>query len=409
MHIKTHHRFVLLVVLALLISGCGSPATPTAAPANTQPAAEAATSLPPTAVPSLPSPTSAPAVEPSPTAEPSPAPAPVFEPAALLAAPNLPAFSRAMSEARSGTGANDQKADSTRSVALEFDREQAFTHSDVQVSGVDASGQNFTSQAILYMSKAGLLSEIVDVAKVFLSDELAQAYAANNMENPSTSIVDSMNTISETVTSESPFGWVVSPTFTGQETQNDIPCYHYTFDQNALDPAAMPSGMSVTAASGELCLAVDGGYLVHGAGRLEGENLYPSPKSSDVALKSGAIEFKQDIQALQPGYSTTVMAERIKQVSAPDTIPLPADYRLALSQFMDGGESYMYISDAPIEAITAHFKSELPAQGWSLTGSQENGGVYTYQLSKGDLNLTVTISDGVILAGIKTISIEKSP
>lgn len=406
MNIKTLHYFTLLAILALLVSGCGSPATPTTAPANPQPSNEAAAPLPPTDIPTEPTPVSAPTIEPSPV--PTEPPAPVFDAASLLSTPNLPAFNRTISEVRTGAGTDEQEINNTRSVSLEFDLQESFSHFDVQASGVNTSGEAFTNQAILYTSQAGLLSEIVDLAKVYLSSELAQAYAANNLENPSTSIVESMNAISTTVTSENPFGWVVNPTFVGQEIQNDIPCYHYTFDQSALDNAALPGGMILTAASGEFCLAVDGGYLVHGQGKLEGENLYSSPNSSDIALKTGAIEFKQDVQALQPGFSTAVAAGLIESVSAPDSIPVPADYRLALSQIMPGSESYLYISDNPIDAITAYFKTELPAQGWSLTGSQENGGVYTYQINKDGLNLTITISDGVTLPGIKTISFEKN-
>jgi hypothetical protein len=167
--------------------------------------------------------------------------------------------------------------------------------------------------------------------------------------------------------------------------------------------------MTIDSASGNLCLAVEGGYLVHGDGKMEGQNLHSSPKSEDVALKTGSIEFIQDLKLLEPEFSTGLLPEILAQVSSPAEIALPAEYRLAMSQITEGGLSYMYISDQALADITAHFKTEMPALGWTLVSSEENAGTYTYKLSKADLNITVIVVDGVTLPGIKTITIEKSP
>lgn len=407
MNIKNIRIFALITVLALLVTGCGTGSAPTAAPAEAQPAAPAeAQPAAPADTPVSPTSTAEPIAEPSPV--PTEAPAPVFDRALLLSAPNLPAFSRSNSELRKGVGTEDQNTDSTRSIMQEIDRDHAFVHSIVDAAGIDSDGAQFTNQLVLYTTEPGLLTEIVGTAKLYFSNELSAAYKTNNLENPTTSVVAAMESINATMTAENPFSWVSAPTFVGREVQNDIACDHYTFDQASLDAAALPLGMTLTSAGGDLCLAVDGGYLVHGQGKIEGQNLHPSPTSAEAALKSGSIEFTQDVKALQPGFSTGTVPELITQVSAPAVYGVPADYRLALTQ-LDSGESYMYISDQPIEAITAHIKTEMPAQGWSLISAEESAGVYTYKLGKDNLNITVTVVDGVTIPGVKMITYAKSP
>ncbi len=397
---------MLIAVLALLISSCGTSTATQAPAADTQAPIAADTPILPTQTPIPAANTPEPIAEP--TLEPTPLPA-VFDAALLFAVPDLPAFKQAYTETRLGADADDQPVDLMRSVIMEFDRELAFSHFDIDVTGTDASGADFKNQAVMYTMPPGLMTEIVDLAKLYFSTELAEAYQANNLENPTTSMVESLEAISTTVKTESLFGWVMTPVFVGQETIHNIVCNHFTFDQSSFDTAALPADMVVTSASGNLCLAAEGGYLVHGDGKIEGQNLYPSPTSAEIALKSGSIEFAQDFEALEAGFSTAIVPDVLAQVSAPAAIPVPADYRLSMSQIAEGAESYMYISDQAIDEITAYFKTEMPALGWELTSSEESVGTYTYELSKDDLSITVYVVDGVTLPGIKMITFEIAP
>ncbi len=149
----------------------------------------------------------------------------------------------------------------------------------------------------------------------------------------------------------------------GASTQDrgGIKCYNYSFTEKDI-PQGTEGMDGVNSASGEMCIAVEGDYIVNFSFSAditneEGEN--PMFDKGSLKIEYKVFDVNQPIVIEPP-------AEALAQKGAREDIPMTADAKIEFS--MPGMVSYK--TALSVSEVAQFYETEMPKQGWKLS---ENG------------------------------------
>ncbi len=187
--------------------------------------------------------------------------------------------------------------------------------------------------------------QIGDTTYMLTNDQSNQANCI------SFSTADASQRLGKGLFSPKTLGGVSNGRYVGAETANGIPSNHFQYDQQGVSLSGLGK------VSGEVWVAVDGGYVVKDLLKWEGSaGLFGS-----TATSTGAGQWDWELSdANQP---ITITAPDNCQGAAGD-IPMMPDAKEKSSL----GDTIIYKSASKVADVVAFYKKAMPAAGWKLEG-----------------------------------------
>jgi hypothetical protein len=136
---------------------------------------------------------------------------------------------------------------------------------------------------------------------------------------------------------------------------NGVPCYQYTFNEQDLDRAGLPEGDQVTRAQGQVCVAVEGSYVVSLA--IDADLHYADPSQM---FEEGHMQMTFEISDVNQPLVIQPPAEAQGQTAGRQDIPMLPDARVELSS--PGLVSYWTASS--VADAARFYQAEMPKQDW---------------------------------------------
>ncbi len=363
----------VVLVLALVLSGCGSESTP----APVEPPAPAAPSAAaePTAAPSQPDPASRQA---EPTAAPSQptatVPQPTAQPTESTAAPvateeaDLVLADResALSQLRSyvatwsltWTGKQDGE-----------DQTVAWKATQRYTADPEASHMIIESTDSLDAEASGVF-EIIQIG--------TQSYMITDEggEQQCISFSSDDNRFSQNWIGPDAFGSVRGGRYVGQETVNGIRTKHYRYDEKA-------TGIDMySRLSGDIWVAVDGGYAVKDVAEWEGNLLGAVDETAEEGKGSWTWELSEVNQPLE-------IAAPPDCESAAAGLPVLPD----ATEKASFGDMTTYTTATKLADVVAFYETEMPKAGWTpAEGGMRMDELASLAFTKGEQKATVMVS-----------------
>lgn len=184
------------------------------------------------------------------------------------------------------------------------------------------------------------------------------------------------NTVEESWMGPNAFGSVRGGRYIGQETVNGIRTKHYRYDEKA-------TGINVyTRLSGDIWVAVDGGYAVKDVAEWEGSLLGLGDDSTEAGKGSWTWELSEVNEPLEiiapPGCE-----------SAAAGMPILPD----ATERTTFGDMTTYKTATKMADAVAFYEAEMPAAGWTAAeGGMSMDEFATLMFTKDDQKATVMIS-----------------
>jgi hypothetical protein len=135
---------------------------------------------------------------------------------------------------------------------------------------------------------------------------------------------------------------------------NGVPCYVYTFNEKDFDLAE--SG-TVVHADGEVCVAVDGSYVVQLL--VDADFRYTDPGE---VFEEGNIKMTFDISDVNQPIAIEPPAEAEAQAGGRDDIPMLPDAEVV--EF-GGAELISYRTASSVADAAGFYQGEMPKNGWT--------------------------------------------
>ncbi|MCS7259666.1 MAG: hypothetical protein NZ765_02640 [Anaerolineae bacterium] len=142
-----------------------------------------------------------------------------------------------------------------------------------------------------------------------------------------------------------------------EQTINNVKCYNYTFTEKEI-PQTEGLG-KVNRASGEMCLAVEGDYIVNFSLVAD---IVTSEGEENPMFDKGSINMTYKVFDVNQPITIEPPAEALAQRGAREDIPMTADAKIDFS--MPGMVSYK--TALSVDEVTKFYETEMPKQGWKL-------------------------------------------
>ncbi len=178
--------------------------------------------------------------------------------------------------------------------------------------------------------------------------------------------------------------WLEIAQYEGPETYNGTEAVHYSFDETAFDLDLLPAGMEFEEASGNLYVAVEGGYLLHLDMTLSGTGLVLSAEAEEPTLSEGTLEYTSDLTSINEPVTIELPEEVVQATSLPEDIPMPPDADQLMAYDLMGTRSFLFASDSSPEDVAAFFGAEMPENGWTESDAAEEAGAYAFIYTQND-------------------------
>jgi hypothetical protein len=147
--------------------------------------------------------------------------------------------------------------------------------------------------------------------------------------------------------------------------RNGVECHVYKFNEKDFDVAELPEGNEVQRAEGEVCVAVDGGYVVQLI--VDADFRYADP---DEIFEEGNVKMTFDISDVNQPITIEPPAEAEAQTGGRDDIPMLSDAQVEFSS----AEFITYRTASSPADAAQFYETEMPNQGW--TASEDS---YTFE------------------------------
>jgi len=137
--------------------------------------------------------------------------------------------------------------------------------------------------------------------------------------------------------------------------RNGVPCYVHFFDERDFDLTDAQEGDAVVRAEGEVCVAVDGDYVVQMV--VDADFRYTNP---DQVFDEGNIRMSLDISDVNQPITIDLPAEAEAQATGRQDIPMlpDADVEFATAEFIT------YKTASSVEEAAGFYQDAMPANGW---------------------------------------------
>ena len=134
---------------------------------------------------------------------------------------------------------------------------------------------------------------------------------------------------------------------------NGVPCHVYTFNEQDFD---LVQGGSVERADGEVCVAVDGGYVVQLL--VDADFRYSDPEE---VFEEGNIIMTFDISDVNQPITIEPPAEAEAQAGGRDDVPMPSDAEVDFAS----AEFISYRTASSVADAASFYQDEMPNNGWT--------------------------------------------
>jgi hypothetical protein len=135
---------------------------------------------------------------------------------------------------------------------------------------------------------------------------------------------------------------------------NGVPCHVYTFDEQDFD--LTQEGSTVLSADGEVCVAVDGGYVVQLL--VDADFRYSDPEE---VFEEGNVIMTFDISDVNQAITIEPPAEAKAQTGDRDDIPMLSDAEVDFAS----GEIISYRTASSVADAASFYQDEMPKNGWT--------------------------------------------
>jgi hypothetical protein len=353
---------ILLASLALGLATCGNEPEPTAVPQ-----AEAATATP-VAATDTPAPTDTP--EPTDTAVPESEAADELDLGELGTPDDLASYRANMSISISGTEAGEA-VDGALSFLIEHTSEPLAQHFVISAEGFEDAG-----------GMEGIeMYQVDDMAYLQMGEQWLSVPATENM------LAEAGYLRPEDIL-EDTCGWNKE-----SDTEYDgIAVHHWTTSKEDLEACLAAEDLAgfgeLTAASGELYIAVEGRYVVHMNLVYEGKDIEGALGNEDQVLEEGRVEFTFGLSNVNEPFVIELPEEARASSSLPEDIPFPEDAQEIANAF--GFISFS--SPSTMDVVADFYKAEMPQNGWTESSVSEVSGMFMLEYSKEGRTASLMIS-----------------
>lgn len=142
--------------------------------------------------------------------------------------------------------------------------------------------------------------------------------------------------------------------------RNGVECHVYKFNEEDFDVAELPEGNEVQRAEGEVCVAVDGNYVVQLI--VNADFRYTDP---DEIFEEGNVKMTFDISDVNQPITIEPPAEAEAQTGGRDDIPMLPDAQVEFSS----AEFITYRTASSPADAAQFYENEMLNQGWTAGGN----------------------------------------
>jgi hypothetical protein len=178
----------------------------------------------------------------------------------------------------------------------------------------------------------------------------------------------------------------------GKERLDDIRVQHWTLPETATDECfaalELQEAGEITAAGGDLYIAIDGNYVAKMDIYFEGTGLYLFGTEAATASLDGRTDVSYSMSDVNQPITIEVPEAALEASALPKDIPLPPDAEGASQMF---GMISFTSASTPAE-ISEFYTAEMPGLGWSAGDVSEFSGIYTLSFSKEAKKASIMIS-----------------
>lgn len=358
---------VLLVSLVVALATCGGKATPT--PQLTEGGETSASAPEPTRTTE--STDSPPPTDSSETATVPIDESPELDPGELIVASELNSYRSAMTIQAEGID-NGEEIQGTIEFLIEYTRDPLAQHIVISSTGFDASQE--TPSTDMY--------QVEDTTYMKFGEEWFSMPAAGEDPLNDAGIITPDDMLGDTC------GWKQQ----SDTSYNDIEVHHWRLQMADLEACVTAEQLAemgeIADASGNLYVAVDGGYLAHMDLVFEGQDLALGVGSAEDRVEEGRIAFTFEMTDVNEPFTIQVPEEALATNDMPEDIPIPDGSENVTNIF---GMIAFLSASSPQEA-TDFYRAEMPGYGWTQTSDDEFGGTYMLEYSKGNRTASLMIS-----------------
>jgi len=348
---------ILLASLTLGLVACGGEPD-TAEPAATEAAQEPATDTP---VPPTETPVPTDTVEP--TAEPETQPEAAAEEldlAELESASDLSSYRANMTISVSGTDSGEA-IDESLTFLIEYTSEPPAQH--IVMSGMGMTVTEGLDNIEMY--------QVEGTSYLNLGDQWLSVPATEDT-------LDSASFIQPEDVLEDTCGW----TKQSDTEYNGVMAHHWTASKEDMEACMTTAELAeigeITAASGELYVAVEGNYVVHMSMIFEGQNLEAGMGLSDETLEQGRMEITFDMTDVNQPFVIEVPEEAVASSGVPEDLPIPDNAEEVANAF---GMITFSTPSTPAE-VAEFYQTQMPQNGWTEASVDDLGGMYMLEYNK---------------------------
>jgi hypothetical protein len=185
--------------------------------------------------------------------------------------------------------------------------------------------------------------------------------------------------------------WLKEAVYVGQETYSGVVTRHYTLDETSFDPEALPTGMAIEAASGDLHLAEDGNYVVRLDLTAEGINLSGPTPGEGPRLQEGTLNYRATLSAINEPLTIELPEEARQATSLPEDIAVPDDAQKLMGGGLFGMTLFGYVSDRSPAEVASFYSEAMPELEWTKVKADGSPPQYRFEYAKGDRTIVVEI------------------
>lgn len=168
----------------------------------------------------------------------------------------------------------------------------------------------------------------------------------------------------------------------GKESLDDVRVQHWTLPETATDECfaalELQEAGEITAAGGDLYIAIDGSYVAKMDIYFEGTGLYLFGTEAATASLDGRTDVSYSMSDVNQPITIEVPEAALEASALPEDIPLPPDAEGASQMF---GMISFTSASTPTE-ISEFYKTEMPSHGWTPGDVSEFSGIFTLDFSK---------------------------
>ena len=164
---------------------------------------------------------------------------------------------------------------------------------------------------------------------------------------------------------------------------NGIACHRYTFNEKDFNPGNLAQGEEVVRAQGEVCVAIEGNYVVSLV--IDADLRYTDP---DQVFETGNMKMVFDISEVNQPITIEPPAEARSQTGGREDIPILADAQVEFST--PGLISYTTASS--LANAARFYQEEMPKQGWTAVEGNtvlDNNAVLNYNKGGDTANIVI--------------------